>query len=151
MKNTLLYIFIFTTYIFANVAEIRIKNTIPETAFDILIDNELVLEDVRISQRGVKQIMVPLESTVSILSKRDLIYKKKLSLTDKSIYEMLITKPNNQNSKSKIALLTIHLGNSNPRSTFPEAELDAVESLQNSTRSGKYVSNDETRGMREVN
>ena len=106
MKNTLLYIFIFTTYIFANVAEIRIKNTIPETAFDILIDNELVLEDVRISQRGVKQIMVPLESTVSILSKRDLIYKKKLSLTDKSIYEMLITKPNNQNSKSKIEILT---------------------------------------------
>lgn len=151
MKNTLLYIFVFTTYMFGDVAEIKVKNTIPETSFNILIDNKLVLEDVRISQLGGKQIIVPLESTVSVMNNEDLIYKNKLSLPGKSNYEILITKSNNKKSKSKIALLTIHLENSNSKPTMPIAEFDVFESTQISSYSGKYVTNDKTRGIREVN
>lgn len=151
MKNTLLYIFIFTTSVFANVAEIKLINTIPEISFNILINNEVVLEGRKSTHGSEKQITVPIESSISIMSEEGLLYKKKLSLTEKSIYEIFIIKSNNQNNKSKIDLLTFQLENSNPRPTISNPELIVVDSPTDPEILGKYVSNYEKRGMVEVN
>ena len=50
MKNTLLYIFIFISYALSSSVDVRIINTIKESGYNVLIDGELVLAELKSSE-----------------------------------------------------------------------------------------------------
>ena len=157
MKNILLYIFIFISYALSNSVGVRIINTIPESGYNVLIDGELVLENIKSSETKPKPFSVPNESIISILNNTELVYEGKLSFKGKADYIIYIGKSNDANNGYEISLSAINvlpnvnLSDDKPKSVFSELEFNVIEASPVRSRLGKYVLNDEIRGMREVN
>ena len=157
MKNILLYIFIFISYALSNSVGVRIINTIPESGYNVLIDGELVLENLKSSESKPKPFSVPNESIISILNNTELVYEGKLSFKGKADYTIYIGKSNDANNGYEISLSAINvlpnvnLSDDKPKSVLSELEFNVIEPSPVRSRLGKYVLNDEIRGMREVN
>ena len=157
MKNTLLYILIFISYALSSSVDVRIINTIQESGYNVLIDGELVLEELKSSESKPKSISVRNESIISILNNTELVYEGKLSFKSKAVYDIYISKSVDVNhgyeiSLSSVALLpNVNLAANKPKSVSSELDFNVIESSPVTSRSGKYVPNDETRGILEVN
>ena len=157
MKNTLLYIFIFISYALSSSVDVRIINTIQESGYNILIDGELILEELKSSELKPKPISVPNESIISILNDTELVYEGKLSFKGKAVYNIYIGKSDDVNHSYQISLTAINvlpnvnLSDDKPKSVSSALDFNVIEASSVISRSGKYVPNDETRGMLEVN
>ena len=157
MKNTLLYILIFISYALSSSVDVRIINTIQESGYNVLIDGELVLEELKSSESKPKPISVRNESIISILNNTELVYEGKLSFKSKAVYDIYISKSVDVDhgyeiSLSSVALLpNVNLAADKPKSVSSELDFNVIETSPVTSRSGKYVPNDETRGILEVN
>lgn len=137
--------------------DVRIINTIPESGYNVLIDGELVLEDLKSSESKSKPISVPNESIISIFNDTELVYEGKWSFKSKAVYDIFIGKSVDNNHGYEVSLSAIYilpnvvLSDDKPKSVFSELDFDVIEASPVISRSGKDVPNDETRGMLELN
>ena len=156
MKNILLYIFIFISYALSNSVGVRIINTIPESGYNVLIDGELVLEELKSSVSKSKPISVPNESIISILNNTELVYEGKMSFKKKVFYDIYIVKSGDADHGYDISLTavnvlpSVNLSDDKPKSVSSELDFNLIEAIPVRSRSGKYVPNGEMRGMLEV-
>ncbi|MDG1223375.1 MAG: DUF4397 domain-containing protein [Candidatus Marinimicrobia bacterium] len=140
-----------------NSTEVRIINTIPEFGYNILIDGELVFEELKSSDSKSKPIFVPNESIISIFNDIELVYEGKLSFKGKAVYDVYIGKSDDANHGYEISLSAmnilpnVNLSDDKPKEVSSELDFNVIEASPVASRSGKYVPNDETRGMLEVN
>jgi hypothetical protein len=140
-----------------NSTEVRIINTIPEFRYNILIDGEIVFEELKSSDSKSKSIFVPNESIISIFNDIELVYEGKLSFKGKAVYDVYIGKSDDANHGYEISLSAINvlpsvnLSDDKPKAVSSELDFNVIEASPVISRSGKYVPNDETRGMLEVN
>ena len=109
MKNTLLYILIFISYALSSSVDVRIINTIQESGYNVLIDGELVLEELKSSESKPKPISVRNESIISILNNTELVYEGKLSFKSKAVYDIYISKSVDVNHGYEISLSSVAL------------------------------------------
>ena len=147
----------FNDYSAYNSTEVRIINTIPEFGYNILIDGEIVFEELKSSDSKSKPIFVPNESIISIFNDIELVYEGKLSFKGKAVYDVYIGKSDDANHGYEISLSAINvlpsvnLSDDKPKAVSSELDFNVIEASPVISRSGKYVPNDETRGMLEVN
>lgn len=147
----------FNDYSAYNSTEVRIINTIPEFGYNILIDGELVFEELKSSDSKSKPIFVPNESIISIFNDIELVYEGKLSFKGKAVYDVYIGKSDDANHGYEISLSAmnvlpnVNLSDDKPKEVSSELDFNVIEASPVASRSGKYVPNDETRGMLEVN
>ena len=147
----------FNDYSAYNSTEVRIINTIPEFGYNILIDGEIVLEELKSSDSKSKPIFVPNESIISIFNDIELVYEGKLSFKGKAVYDVYIGKSDDANHGYEISLSAmnvlpnVNLSDDKPKEVSSELDFNVIEASPVASRSGKYVPNDETRGMLEVN
>jgi len=147
----------FNDYSAYNSTEVRIINTIPEFGYNILIDGEIVFEELKSSDSKSKPIFVPNESIISIFNDIELVYEGKLSFKGKAVYDVYIGKSDDANHGYEISLSAmnvlpnVNLSDDKPKEVSSELDFNVIEASPVASRSGKYVPNDETRGMLEVN
>ena len=157
MKNTLLYIIIFISYALSNSVELRIFNTIPEHGYNILIDGELVVEELRSSDSKSIPISVPNESIISILNNSELMYEGKLSFKNKSVYDILIGRSVDVNDGYEISLSAINvipnvnLSDEKPKLISAELDLAINELVSIFSGKGKHENLDEARNQNGIN
>ena len=147
----------FNDYSAYNSTEVRIINTIPEFGYNILIDGEIVFEELKSSDSKSKPIFVPNESIISIFNDIELVYEGKLSFKGKAVYDVYIGKSDDANHGYEISLTAmnvlpnVNLSDDKPKEVSSELDFNVIEASPVASRSGKYVPNDEARGMLEVN
>ena len=147
----------FNDYPAYNSTELRIINTIPEFGYNILIDGEIVFEELKSSDSKSKPIFVPNESIISIFNDIELVYEGKLSFKGKAVYDVYIGKSDDSNHGYEISLTAmnvlpdVNLSDDKPKEVSSELDFNVIEASPVASRSGKYVPNDEARGMLEVN
>ena len=135
---------------------VRIINTIQESGYNVLIDGELVLEELKSSELKPKPISVPNESIISILNNTELVYEGKMSFKKKAVYEIYIGKSGDADHDYDISLTavnvlpSVNLSDDKPKSVSSELDFNLIEAIPVRSRSGKYVPNGEMRGMLEV-
>ena len=140
-----------------NSTQVRIINTIPEFRYNVMIDGEIVLEELKSSESKSKPIAVPNESIISIFNNTELVYEGQLSFKGKAVYDIYIGKSDDANHSYQISLTSINvlpnvnLSDDKPKSVSSALDFNVIEASSVISRSGKYVPNDETRGMLEVN
>jgi hypothetical protein len=158
MKNVLIFILTLITLSFANVAEVTVTNTIPGTSYNVEIDNYQVAEKVKSNQTRFQTFLIPVNATVKVFVDREFIIEKNLDLKDSGSYHLSIIKSVTSKSGISIAVFEINkdIFKTNQYTATDNFDLDGldfnvIEASTVISRSGKYVPNDETRGMLEVN